>query len=76
MTFPVKTHCKSQTGQDIQPAKCFLAIGIVSALLSDHVFNSHYSIITHVNEHRFASDFGLLSTIYGLKLRITEEKIS
>ncbi len=32
---------------------------------SDRIFdNSHCAIVTHVNEHRFASDVGHLSAIY------------
>ncbi len=47
-------------------------IGGASAIPSDPVFdNSHCAIVTLVNEHRFASDFGHLLTILwkiGLKL--------
>ncbi len=38
---------------------------IVNLILSDRVFDrSHCAIVSHVNEHRFASDLGHLSAIY------------
>ncbi len=52
------------TGPDIWDAKYFTGGGKTSAILSDHIFdNSHCMIVTRVNEHRFASDFGHLSAI-------------
>ncbi len=76
MSFPVKPHftlqdCESPTGQDISNAK--YSTGISNALL-DHVFdNARYTIVTHVNEHRFASDFGHFSAI-STKLSVIENQ--
>ncbi len=56
---------ESPTAPDISYAKYFAGVGDASAMTSDRIFDhSHCVIVTHVNEHRFASDVGHLSAIY------------
>ncbi len=63
MCFSVRTHSHSRIVN--RRAKYLMGVGGASAIPSDCVFdNSHCEIVTLVNEHRFASDFGHLLATY------------